>query len=257
MPRVSIASVNEAPTIDLAGSAVRPVETSALFARDCDPIHLHVHRLRAGASLRFTSAATDHLIYVWTGTAVAEDTELGPRSTAIVEYGASLTMAGGSEGAVLVEFNMQRRTPSARGGGHIHLLPQDCVPRVDVNEGKRVGMALHADSLCPTCQVWLHENDYADADVETAVHSHSAHEVIFVRAGEIRLGHRLHGPGTALAIAADTKYGFRSGPHGLSLVNFRGAPSTYVSADGSVVLDEVELWKNHVNKPEYRTFKSG
>ena len=112
-------------------------------------------------------------------------------------------------------------------------------------------MALHADSQCPTCKLWLHENDYPDADKETALHSHSEDEVIFVRAGTIRLGKRLHGPGTALAIAANTKYGFWSGPDGLSFVNFRGTAPTYTSADGSMVLDEAELWRSHVGKPEY------
>ena len=114
-------------------------------------------------------------------------------------------------------------------------------------------MALHADSHCPTCRLWLHENDYPDANVETEVHSHSEDEVIFVRAGSVRLGNRVHGPGTALAIAANTKYGFFSGHDGLSLVNFRGASPTYTSADGTVVMDEAELWRARVKQPEYLT----
>lgn len=255
MRRVSIATLHDAPIATQFAEAAGSVETRALFSRDDDPIHLHVHRLNAGCRMRFTGAPTDRLLYVWTGTGYADGTPLGPRSTAIVELGASVSLIAGGEGAALLEFALKDRLEDDRDGGHVHLLPQECVPRVDVNEGKRVGMALHADSLCPTCKVWLHENDYSDSDVETSVHSHSEHEVIFIRSGDIRLGNRLYGPGTALAIAADTKYGFTSGPDGLSLVNFRGAASTYTSADGSVVMDEVGIWHAYVKRPEYRTLK--
>jgi hypothetical protein len=257
MRKVSLASVNTAPITAAPGDAVGSVETRAVFSRDDDPIHLRVHYLRPGASMRFTGAPDDRLIYVWTGTGFAEGTRLTPRSSAIVEHGASITIAASNEGAALVEFAAQGSKTATQGGGHVHLLPNECVPRTDVNEGKRVGMALHADSLCPTCKLWLHENDYPDADVETAVHSHSEHEVIFVRSGGIRLGKRLHGPGTALSIAADTKYGFSSGPDGLGIVNFRGAASTYTSGDGSVVMNEIEIWHACVKRPQYQTLIVG
>lgn len=89
------------------------------------------------------------------------------------------------------------------------------------------------------------------ADRENVLHSHSEDEVIFVRAGSVRLGNRLYAPGTALAIAANTVYGFFSGPDGLSFVNFRGTSPTYKTADGSMVLDEAELWRNAVGRPDY------
>ena len=37
------------------------------------------------------------------------------------------------------------------------------------------------------------------------------------------------------------KYGFFSGPDGLSFINFRGTSPIYTSADGSIVLDEEEI----------------
>ena len=137
-------------------------------------------------------------------------------------------------------------------GGHIHLLPSEKVPRTQGMGGNQgIGGALHADAGCPTCSVWLHENSYAMADKETAPHSHSEDEVIFVHTGSIRLGNRLYGPGTALAIAAATKYGFHSGPDGLGFVNFRGSSPTYTSADGKVVMDVAELWRGLLGRPEY------
>jgi hypothetical protein len=91
------------------------------------------------------------------------------------------------------------------------------------------------------------------ADKETAVHSHSEDEVIFVHTGSIRLGNKIYGPGTALAIAADTKYGFFSGPDGLGFVNFRGTSPTYTSGDGKTVMDEADLWRGLLGAPEYLT----
>jgi hypothetical protein len=181
---------------------------------------------------------------------------LEARSSAVVEYRASLTATGCGEGAVLLAFNLRQRRSEDRAGGTVHLLPSDRVPRVLSMGGSPVGAALHADSQCPTCKVWLHENDYSLADHETALHSHSEDEIIFVRAGSIRLGSRILGPGTALAIAANTKYGFFTGPTGLSFVNFRGSSPTYSSGDGSVVMDEAELWRSHVGKPEFLVLQS-
>jgi hypothetical protein len=253
MSRVSIASAKDAPVVPTIHPTVGSVSSRAIFARDRDPIHLYWHHLSPGAAVRFSATSTDCLIYVWDGAADADGARMDPRSSAIVEYGASLTVSACGDGAGLLEFGMADRNADDRAGGHVHLLPNERVPRVEMNEGKRVGMALHADALCPTCRLWLHENDYPDAGVETAVHSHSEDEVIFVRAGSIRLGNRLQGPGTALAIAANTKYGFLSGPDGLSFVNFRGASPTYTSADGTVVMDEGEVWRACVKRPEYLT----
>jgi hypothetical protein len=253
MPRVSILSADDAPVVVAPNDTSGSVTTRAIFAGDRDSIHLYLHRLNPGASMSLCKSSNDCLLYVWDGAADAHGARLAPRSSAIVEYGASLTVSAGGEGAGILEFRVQDRNADDRAGGHVHLLPSERVPRVEINDGKRVGMALHADSRCPTCRLWLHENDYPDANVETAVHSHSEDEVIFVRAGSIRLGNRIHGPGTALAIAANTKYGFFSGRDGLSLVNFRGASPTYTSADGAVVMDEGELWRACVKQPEYLT----
>ena len=51
MPRVSFASVRDAPVVVTPSDTVGSVETRALFARDRDPIHLHVYRLCPGASV--------------------------------------------------------------------------------------------------------------------------------------------------------------------------------------------------------------
>jgi hypothetical protein len=251
MSRVSLASVDQSPVVASPSGTTGPVETRAIFNRERDPIHLHLHRLGAGASIQMSGDPTDCLLYLWEGTVHTSGPTLGARSSAIVEYGQSLQVTAGNEGAAVLAFQMKERGPEERAGGHIHLLPSERVPRINGVGEKRIGMALHADSQCTTCKLWLHENDYPGANEETALHSHSEDEVIFVRGGTIRLGSRMYGPGTALAIAANTKYGFFSGPDGLSFVNFRGSSPTYRSADGSVVMDEAQLWRSHVGKPNY------
>ena len=251
MARVSIATLEKAVRVT-APDGTGERETRALFNRASDPIHLHIHRLGAGATLNVSGDPTDVSLFVWEGLVEAGGVTLGPRSSAVVEYGASLGVKAGGEGAMLLAFNLRDRDADARAGHHVHILPNEIVPRTESLGGKEgVGGALHADSQCPTCKVWLHENSYAMADKETAVHSHSEDEVIFVRAGTVRLGNQLYGPGTALAIAANTKYGFFSGPDGLGFVNFRGTSPTFTSGDGKTVLDEAELWRNLLGAPEY------
>jgi quercetin dioxygenase-like cupin family protein len=61
-----------------------------------------------------------------------------------------------------------------------------------------------------------------DAAVQT--HAHSASEIIYVTRGELLLGARRCGPGSAIYIDANTLYGFRTGPEGATFLNFRGDP---------------------------------
>ena len=117
---------------------------------------------------------------------------------------------------------------------------------------------LHADARCPTCEVWLHENTMPGMPDEAArelgdrgVHSHSEDEIIFVTRGSMRLGNRLYGPGTALAIAADTMYSFTPGPDGLSFINFRaGFPRAFRMKNGQT-FDEAGYWRERVTAPQY------
>jgi hypothetical protein len=195
MARVSFSLLQNAAVVPSPEGALGQVETRAVFALDRDPIHLHLHHLDAGASMRFAGDSTDRLLYVWRGDVGAGRTRLSPRSSAIVEYGAALTVTASVEGAELLEFNMKERGVADRAGGHVHLLPDEHVRRiVNTNGGKRAGMSLHADSQCDTCRLWLHEIDYTDSDVETPIHSHSEDEVMFITAGSIRVGNKIYGP---------------------------------------------------------------
>jgi hypothetical protein len=117
---------------------------------------------------------------------------------------------------------------------------------------------MFADSGCETCAVWLHGNSFPpsgppDAEAEKrGVHCHSEDEIIVVIDGAMRLGRKLVGPGTAIAIRADTMYAFTPGPEGLSFVNFRaGVPGDIQFANG-MTISETGYWKDRLPRPDYR-----
>jgi len=65
-----------------------------------------------------------------------------------------------------------------------------------------------------------------------AVHSHAADEIFYVVDGLLEIGNRSLGPGSSVLIRADTLYGFRAGPKGLQVLNFRPrADSVYRTAE--------------------------
>jgi len=206
----------------------------------------------AAATIRITGTPSDRLIYVLAGSAEAGGRPLAARSSVIVEYGARLDIRAGADGATLLVFHCSQREAADRPGGHVHILPSEHVPRTDCFHGStEVGGGLHGDAHCPTCSVWLHEQMFMAPHKETALHSHSEDEVIFVTGGCIRLGNRDYGPGTALFVAANAKYAFHSGADGLTFINFRGSSPTYTAADGSMVLDEAQLWRSELGAPPY------
>jgi hypothetical protein len=250
MARVRIHNPQTLPTegTPRAGST----DVQAVFNQHADSLHLRVHRLGAGAALGIVAGLSDCVAYIWKGAAAVGDTVLAERASVIVEREAVVSLTAASQGASVLVFTLNGVPARTRAGGHVHLLPAERVPRTaDMGGLGLAGGALHADAACPTCEVWLHENDFYQADYEVPVHSHTEDEIIFVRAGSVRLGNRLYGPGSALAIKAHTKYGFRAGPEGLSFVNFRASSPSHVSADGAHVMDEAKLWRDHVGAPRY------
>jgi len=254
MAKVAIRTLDEAEGTAVPPGAHGAVQCRAYFDGEGEPLHLRCYEIGEGASLRLDAGTAELCFFVWKGSAGTGGTRLDEQASGVIEPGARLDLAGYEGGATVLVFNRQESEGASGGEGRVLLLPAERVPRTFAmggNEG--VGGALHADAHDPTPHVWLHENEFNEPDKETVLHSHSEDEIIFVRKGGIRLGNRTYPAGTALFIAADTKYGFHSGPEGLGFVNFRVSSPTYTSADGSMVLDEAELWLNAVGKPEYVT----
>lgn len=220
------------------------------------PLELHRIELTPGQRLEVGPRESDTAFYVWTGGIGAGLCSLPAGSSAIVERGASLEVIASMDGAEVLVF---AGSTAGRGeGGHVHLLPRARVPAVEDMGGRNgTGGAIHADSDCPTCEVWLHENHFKGAapptpeEVARGVHSHSEDEIIVVLAGSMRLGNKLVGPGTALAIAADTLYSFTPGPDGLSFVNFRSHRPGDIRFASGPSMSETGLWRELLPRPEY------
>lgn len=221
------------------------------------PLRLHIHELAPGEDLTIGPMPADCAGYVWRGAVEADGRDLPQGSSLIVERGQTLAVRGGNETSQLLTFSAVEQLKSPSPGGHVHLLPSDRVPRSDDLGASGVAGAMHADSDCPTCDVWLHENHFQPSeqmspeDEARGIHSHSEDEIIFVTGGSIRLGRKLYGPGTALAIAADTLYSFTPGPEGLSFVNFRASMPGDIKFAAGHAISETGYWREKLPRPEY------
>lgn len=246
MPRVSIV------TPDKVGAG-----SGAYLSGEKHPIHLHRVQLAAGGKFKIQRQQADCVLYIWQGAVSAGGAQLTAGSSAIVEAGAELELTGTTD-AVVLSFAAGQPAAHGRGGGHVHLLPADRVPRAEELAGSHgVGGGIHSDGQCPTCEVWLHENHFAPAQpmppeqAAKGIHSHSEDEVIFITEGAIRLGQKLFPAGTAVAIAADTLYAIAPGPEGMSFINFRaGTPSDIRFASG-MAMSETDYWKQRLPRPVY------
>lgn len=263
MPKVSVVTPQKAQEGQAPAGFSGLPGALAYFDDARSPLHLHLHRIAPGDRLTIGPLATDCVAYVWHGAVAAGGWALEPGSSMIVERGQTLTVQGGEASAELLTFHAGQPSEDQRAGGHVHLLPRERVPfRADMSGSgggsSGVGGGMHADSSCPTSAVWLHENHFPGRDTpmtpeeeKRGVHSHSEAEIIFVTAGEIRLGTKLYGPGTAVAIAADTLYSFTTGPKGLSFINFRaGMPGDIRFANGATI-SETGYWRERAMTPEY------
>lgn len=232
----------------------RRLETGALeYFGGNAPIHLHVHDLAAGETLALAADPAERLAYVQRGVVAVGGTELPQGSVVIVERNAAVAVRSVAGQSSLLLFAAAVPSPEPRLGGHVHLLPRSQAPTVPSMGSSGVSGTLFADARCPTCAVWLHENWFPAPsgprlDPEAGIHAHEEDEVIFVTGGQMQLGQKLMEPGTAIAIAANTFYGFLPGPEGLSFINFRaGLPRAIHFADGRTA-DEVAVWRR-VDRP--------
>ena len=262
MAKVAVVGPERARAVDAVAGLAGSGKLRAYVDGAGNSVHLHLASLGAGEALRVGAMPGDCAAYVWQGDVLAGGVALAMGSSAIVEQGGELELTGGAAGAQVLLFSGAEASgaggATVGGGGHVHLLPSADVPRMAPEPGASgVSGGLHADSACPTCAVWLHENHFpgslelTEEQAARGVHSHTEDEIIFVIGGEIRLGSKLYGPGTALAIAADTLYGFTAGPDGLSFVNFRAAMPGMISFAHGAQISETGYWQEKVPRPVY------
>jgi len=255
MSKVFIASSDDAAVVTTPTGFAGEAETRSLFDGEQNPIHSHLHRLSRGASMSVGPMQMDCVVYVWTGAVQAGGRPLAAGSSLVVERGASIEISGEDETSQLLTFHAARPPANPRAGGHVHLLPDEHVPRAEMGAPGVIG-GMHANGACPTCEVWLHENsvpprDQTPEDMAKGVHAHTEDEVIFVIGGEMHFGTRVLRPGTAIAISANAFYGFGVGPTGLKFVNFRAGTPSEIRFKMGHTMDEVALWRDSVAAPRY------
>ena len=249
MSKVSIATLDGDPvTVEVLPDehSLRSVTTKALFARQSQPILLRCQSMAPGGALEWTNARGDHCIFVMSGAVDVGGAHIEEGGMVIVEHGGNAVFESAG-GAVLAVF--EARSRPKRSGGNVHAILPGQIPRKSQFGGDpATEFALLAASNCPTCTLWLHESQFAE-DHDTGLHSHSEDEVIFVTKGEMILGRRGYGPGTAVAIAKDTVYSFQAGRGGLGLVNFRASNSNFRKHGTNDDLDEAAILIEEVGNP--------
>lgn len=258
MPKISVRSESQAhPMQEWPEGLSGDGEVLSYFGGASDPLHLHAIRLNAAAQLAIAASGLDRMVFVWKGNATVNHIKLDAGSSVIIEHGRALTLGAGEEGATLLCFSGAASPEHTLPGGNVLILPASDAPHSDdLGSTPGLGGTMYADSGSPTNDLWLHANHFPPMEEprpnDTAgVHSHSEDEIIFVISGDIRLGTRLHGPGTALAIAADTLYSFTPGPQGLHFINFRaGRPGDIQFASGASI-SETEYWREKLPRPTY------
>ena len=236
MPSVAIKTVDESPSVAFPAldgvTASGPVKTRCVMAAE-RPLYLWVHELAPGASIRWHSPKVGHAIYVWKGGITVAGQALGDASVVIVEHKGSAAIEAGAGGATLVHYHQSEALPNmtAKAGGNVHVVGKDGLHR-RIDAPRNTVHTVWADAHCPTCDLWLHHSKFGLSRPQGEPHMHSAHEIIFVTGGRTVVG-KIHPPGTAIAVDAETIYGFGVDEGGADFSNFRPSnPMIRMTAKG-------------------------
>jgi hypothetical protein len=254
MGRVVIRTIDEARTAAfpaLAGVSVSgDVQTKAIVAKDKRPILLWQHTLAPGAEITWNAPPVGHLAYVFEGAGEGNGRKLATEDAFMVAHGGKGTLRAGPGPMTVLHFHRpdDYGTPSNRAGGCCHVLHRKEGGFFHVMNTEGYVMA---DSGCPTCELWFHcvQISGAMADAKDGIHYHTEDEIIVITGGEMLVGKQPRTRGTALAVDANTLYGFGCSEKGLSFVNFRpsepwfGKPGIEPYSEKGMMLEMVRKTK--------------
>jgi quercetin dioxygenase-like cupin family protein len=210
---------------------VRPVGTcrSSLFVPPDFSLQMLRATLARGTELHWSPHAGDEVLYVVSGSISMGDELCPTGGVLLVDEDAGLHLHAESE-TVLLHFGRQDTAgPAASGTSRMRV--------------RMVGPA----GTYATFDTERDTRFYAESDEEFSAtffstgrsgpyrslpHSHSQDEVIYVAAGGLTLGSRQVPVGSAIAVPADRRYGFRGDDAGFALLNYRGGPSYFSGSDG-------------------------
>jgi quercetin dioxygenase-like cupin family protein len=249
MPKISVRTLKDIPVADASTHNPEcrgPVEARPMIVHDDAAIHLRHFSLKGGGSLTWNKPTADICAYVLDGAVEINGITVEKAGAFFVEHDAqvSVSSAGGADIAVFED-----RFPQRKSGGKVHAIRPENVPNnADQDHGDDGTSWLILDSTCKTCDLWLQQN-YMPEGNSVDLHSHSQDEIIFTTSGEIILGERRFGPFTAISIAKDTVYSFRSGKDGFGMINFRPAES--MTQRGDVVTDGSQFFRSRFPSPTH------
>ena len=229
---------------DLYGGLAHRVSGEASSRRlspSAFPLWLIDSVLVAGTRLRWPEVHGDEVVYVRSG-ALAVEGRTCPTGGAVVVESDVVTEVVAQGTTRVVHTGPLDPTPPTTGlngpadpDGHgVHVVgPRGTYATVTSERDTHY----YADSTCPTCRLTLLYTSRSVLYV-SPTHSHSVDELIYVLRGELWFGRRRLDPGSTVAIAADRRYGFRSGPEGFAFLNFRADASQQTIERGSPPVTE-------------------
>lgn len=209
---------------DLKSSSGYPVP-SATFTGDAMTrfaapegysLWINTGTVAAGSSLEWPGDHGDEAIYVESGRVGIEGTEVGPRSTVIIERRAR-TRLSFLEDSTVVHFGQSEISPplnGSRGGGQVH---------VHSEAVSRKGYTETLTETCPHCEIVILRVSDDQPHVGRA-HSHDRDELQYVISGDLRVGRNRLKSGMGMAIPKDRIYSFRT-DEGFEFLNYRSGPA--------------------------------
>ena len=213
---------------------VGPASARLVSPRDYS-LWLVVADLDDGTALELPAVHGDESVYVEHGALRVDDRTCPDGGAVVIEAGASPAIAAiGTTRVVHVGPRDPRPVAAAAAGVDtpgtgVHVVgPRGTYAAIEPGRDTHY----YADSTCATCRLTLLYTSRTVPYISDA-HSHSTDELIHLLWGELRLGNQVVRPGDTLAVDADRRYGFRSGPDGFGFLNYRREASQQTIERGS------------------------
>jgi hypothetical protein len=185
--------------------------------------------LQDGTSLQLPAVHGDEAVYVATGALRVGGRTCPQNGAVVIEAGAAPEIVATGPTRVVHVGPRDPQPSAAPAGTAVHVIgPRGTYAAVEPGRDTHY----YADSTCPTCRITLLYTSRTVPYVSDT-HSHSTDELIYLLWGELRLGSQVVRPGDTLAIDADRRYGFRSGPEGFGFLNYRREASQQTIERGS------------------------
>ncbi|MGE0383179.1 MAG: cupin domain-containing protein [Gammaproteobacteria bacterium] len=191
--------------------------------------------LGPGAALSWAPEHGDEVLYLIEGSVRLDGRTVSPGDAVFLEAGANAHLAAEVPSRI-VQFGSFEPAPrlatdgaDAQPGEKKIVPPQGAAGKVATGpDGTVYKTRYYADGTQPGCRAALLRVEI-DASARVPPHSHSAHEIIHVLNGRIRLGAQTVSAGMSLSVAGNTRYAFETeGP--IDFINYRPEVSYITSS---------------------------